>query len=321
MKPLVLLFAAGVSLAPIDTTHSQTYPGRPIRLITSATAGAAADVLSRAVAGKLSELLGQQVVVDNRPGAGATIAAAIAAKEMPDGYTLLHCGIWDTIAPALHQRLPYDLVRDFSAIALIGTTPNVLVVHPTVPATSVQELIAFAKTHPGKLTYASGGVGTSTHVSMELFKFMTTIDIVHVPYKGGPLLMADLVAGRVSSMMSHLPAQLDNIRAGKIRGLAVSTLKRSSRLPELPTLAESGVPGFEVTVWHGLCAPAAVPHAIIATINGEVEKAVSSADLRSRLDQWGVDPQPSSSERFAAFIKSERSRWTKVVKDAGIRPQ
>jgi tripartite-type tricarboxylate transporter receptor subunit TctC len=275
----------------------------------------------RAVAAKLSELLGQQVVLENRPGARNTIAPAIAAKATPDGYTVLHCGISDAITPAIVQRLPFDLLRHFSPVSLVSTAPNILMVHPSIPAKSVQEFVAYAKANPGKMDYASTGVGSSLHLSMELFKSLTGIDLVHVPYKGGPLLIGDLVSGRVSAMMSVLPAQVDNIRTGKLRGVAVTTLKRSARLPEVPTVAESGVPGFEVTQWHGLCAPTGVPQSILARINTEVANAVSSPDLRSRLEQMGFDPQSSTSEQFAAFIGSETAKWAKVVKDAGIPSQ
>ena len=321
MKRVVLALAAALSLALMSAAHAQSYPIRPIRLLTHAAPGAANDALMRAVAAKLSELLAQQVVLENRPGAGSTIAPAIAAKASPDGYTLLHCAISDAIAPALVQRLQFDLLRDFSPVSLVSTAPNILMVHPSIPAKSVQEFVAYAKANPGKMDYASTGVGTSLHLSMELFKSITGIDLVHVPYKGGSLLIADLVYGRVSTMMSVLPAQVDNIKTGKLRGLAVTTLSRSARLPEVPTVAESGLPGFEVTQWQGLCAPTAVPKPILDRLNTEVTNAVSSPDLRSRLEQMGFDPQSSTSEQFAAFIRSETAKWAKVVKDAGIPSQ
>jgi tripartite-type tricarboxylate transporter receptor subunit TctC len=194
-------------------------------------------------------------------------------------------------------------------------------VHPSIPVKSVQEFVAYAKANPGRMDYASTGVGTSIHLGMELFKSLTGIDLVHVPYKGGPLLIADLVSGRVSTMMSVLPAQVDNIKTGKLRGVAVTTLKRSARLPEVPTIAESGVPGFEVIQWTGVCAPAAVPKPILTRINTEVDNALSSPDLRSRLELMGFDPQPSTSEQFAAFIRSETAKWAKVVKEVGIPSQ
>jgi tripartite-type tricarboxylate transporter receptor subunit TctC len=321
MKHLVFAIGAAALLGLSSVAQSQTYPEKPIRLITSGAPGGAPDALSRVVAAKLSELLGQQVIVENRPGAGSTIAPAIAAKATPDGHTLLHCGTPNAIAPALYQKLPFDFLRDFSPISLVGTTPNILVVYPSIPVRSVQELIAYARTHPGKMSYASIGVGSSTHLSMELFKSMTATDIVHVPYKGGPILMGDLLAGRVSTMISNVPAMVDNVRTGKVRALAVSTLKRSAHLPEVPTLDESGVPGFDVTLWHGLCGPAAMPKALVARINSEVASAVSADDLRSRLEKMGVDPQSTSSDQFTALFRSETARWAKVVKEAGIPAQ
>jgi len=318
---LVLGLTAVVSLAWLSAAHCQTYPNRPVRLISPAAPGAAVDALNRAIATKLSELLGEQVVVDNRPGAGNTIAPGIAAKATPDEYTLFHCSIADAIAPALYQRLPYHLLRDFAPVSMSATNPNIFVVHPALPARSLPEFIAYAKANPGKVDYASTGVGSANHLSMEWFKSLTKTNIAHVPYKGGPLLIADLVAGRVSAMMSVLPAQLDNVRTGKLRGLAVSTLKRSARLPDVPTLDESGVAGFDVTVWNGVCAPAGVPAPIIAKLNTQLMKALSSPDLRSRLEQMGVDAQSSTPAEFTAFIKSETAKWAKVVKDAGIPSQ
>jgi tripartite-type tricarboxylate transporter receptor subunit TctC len=321
MKAPLLASIAVFLLASFTAAQSQTYPNRPIRLISHAVGGAANDVMNRALAAKVTEILGQQVVVENRPGAGTTIAPAIAAKATPDGYTLLHCSIADAVAPALYQKLPYEFLRDFSTISLVGTTANILVVHPSVPARSVQDFISYVKERPGKMTYASAGVGSSTHLTMELFRSMTATDMLHVPYKGGPLLIADLLAGRVSTMMSNLPAQIENIKTGKVRALGVSSTTRSARLPEVPTIAESGVPGFEVTLWHGLCAPSAVPKTIVAKLNATVRKALSTQDLRSGLEQSGVDPQPSSPEQFTAFIKSETAKWARVVKEAGIPPQ
>jgi tripartite-type tricarboxylate transporter receptor subunit TctC len=275
----------------------------------------------RAVATKLTDMWGQQVIVENRPGAGNTIAPTIAAKATPDAYTLTYCGISDAIAPALYHKLGYDLLRDFAPISLVGTTANIFVVHPGVPARSIQELIAYAKADPGKLNYASTGVGISTHLSMELFKSMTKTDIVHVPYKAAASATVDLLAGRVAAQITNLPGQVENVKAGKVRALGVTTLKRSARLPDVPTIAESGVPDFEVTVWYGLCTPAAVPKPVLSKLRGDVVAAVNSADLRSRLDQLGVDPQAMSADQFTAFIRSETNRWATVVKSAGIPRQ
>ncbi|HKA41271.1 MAG TPA: tripartite tricarboxylate transporter substrate binding protein [Burkholderiales bacterium] len=301
--------------------HTQAYPGKPVRLLVGPGAGGPTDALVRVIAAKLSETWGQQIVVENRPGAGNTIAPTIAAKAPADGYTLTQCGISDSIAPALYQKLSYDLLRDFSPISLLGTTPNLLVVHPAVPAKSVHEFIGYAKANPGKVDYGSTGVGISTHLSMELFKTMTGANLVHVPYKSATLLYPDLISGRVSASFGNLPGHVENVRTGRVRALGVSTLKRSQRLPEVPTIAESGVPGFDVTVWYGLCAPAAVPKPILAKLNADVVKTLSMPDLQRRIEILGVDPGSSTPEDFTAFIKSETARWAKVVKDAGIPPQ
>jgi len=315
-------FVIGLALSlSTGPGYTQPYPSKPVRLLIGPAAGGPTDALVRVVAAKVSEMWGQQIVVENRPGAGNTIAPTIAAKAPADGYTLTQCGISDSIAPALYQKLGYDLLRDFAPISLLGTTPNILVVHPSVPAKSVQEFIAYARANPGKVDYASTGVGISTHLSMELFKTMAGINLVHVPYKGATLLYPDLIAGRVSASFGNLPGHVDNVRLGRVRALGVSTLKRSQRMPEVPTIAESGVPGFDVTVWYGLCTPAAVPKPILAKLNADVVSALSLPELQRRIEHLGVDPGSSTPEHFTAFIKSETARWAKVVKDAGIPPQ
>jgi tripartite-type tricarboxylate transporter receptor subunit TctC len=321
MKIIAAAFALGSMLGFAAGSNSQLYPNKPVRLVLGPAAGGPTDAASRTVAAKLSEIWGQQAIVENRPGAGNTIAAAIAAKATPDGYTLHVCNISDSVAPALHRKLPYVFLQDFAPVSLFGTTANLLAVHPSVPAASVQEFIAHARAHPGKLDYGSTGVGVSPHLSMELFKTMTGINVMHVPFKGAPLLYADLLAGRVSAAFGNLPGYVDNVRAGKVRALGVSTSKRSARLPEVPTITESGVPGFEVTVWYGICAPAAVPKPIIVKLNADVVKALSLPDLRARLELLGVDPASSTLEEFTAFTRSETAKWAKVVKDAGIPPQ
>jgi tripartite-type tricarboxylate transporter receptor subunit TctC len=320
MKSVAVAFGVALSFWS-GPGLSQGFPIKPVRLLIGPAAGGPTDAATRVVASKLSELWGQQVVVENRPGAGNTIAPTIAAKATPDGYTLHVCNISDSVAPALYGKLPYVFLRDFAAISLFGTTANILVVHPSVPAKSVQQFIAHARANPGKMDYGSTGVGISTHLTMELFKSMNAINVVHVPYKGAPLLYADLLAGRVSAAFGNLPGYVDNVKAGKVRALGVSTLKRSARLPEVPTVAESGVPGFEVTVWYGVCAPAAVPKPIITKLNAGMVKALDLPELRTRLEQIGVDPGSSTPEHFSAFIKSETARWAKVVKDAGIPQQ
>jgi tripartite-type tricarboxylate transporter receptor subunit TctC len=322
MKRLWLAFAAMLGMGFGGQACAQAYPIKPVRMLIGPGAGGSTDVMARTYASKMSELWGQQVVVENRPGAGNTLAPTIAAKSTPDGYTVVYCGISDAIAPALYKKLSYDLLRDFAPISLIGTTANILVVHPSVPAKSVQEFIAYARANPGKIDYGSTGVGISTHLSMELFKTMTGVNLVHVPYKAFALALPDLLAGRITVMMNNLPAQVDPIRSGKLRGLGVTTLKRSPRLPEIPTIDESGVPGFEVMVWYGVMAPAAVPVPILNKLHADTLKALGMADLRLRLEQQGIDPGSSATrEEFAAFVKSETVKWAKVVRDANIPTQ
>jgi tripartite-type tricarboxylate transporter receptor subunit TctC len=322
MKRLWFAFAATLAMGFSGQACPQPYPNKPVRMLIGPGAGGPTDVMARTYASKMTELWGQQVVVENRPGAGNTLAPTIAAKSTPDGHTIVYCGISDAIAPALYKKLSYDLLRDFAPISLIGTTANLMVVHPAVPAKSVQEFIAYARANAGKLDYGSTGVGISTHLSMELFKSMTGVNLVHVPYKAFALALPDLLAGRITAMVSNLPGLVDTVRSGKLRGLGVTTLKRSPRLPEIPTIDESGVPGFEVTVWYGVMAPAAVPKPILDKIHADTLKALGTADLRLRLEQQGIDPGSSATrEEFAAFVKAETVKWAKVVRDANIPTQ
>ena len=322
MKALWLGFAGVLAAGFSAPAFQQPYPNKPVRMLLGPAAGGATDVMARTFASKLSEVWGQQVVIENRPGAGNTIAPTIAAKATPDGYTIVQCGISDAIAPALYKKLSYDLLKDFAPVSLIGTTANVLVVHPSVPAKTVQEFIAYARANAGKIDYGSTGVGISTHLSMELFKTMTGTNLVHVPYKAFALALPDLLAGRITVMMNNLPGQVDAIKTGKLRALGVTTLKRSPRFPEIPTIHESGVPGFDVVVWYGVCAPAAVPKAILDKIHSDTVKALSAPDLRSRLDQQGIDAAPSPTRGdFVALIRSETAKWAKVVRDANIPAQ
>lgn len=299
----------------------QTYPTRPVRIIMGPAAGGPTDIIGRIFAARMSELWGQQIVIENRPGAGNTIGATIASKATPDGYTLLLCPISDAVAPALYKKLPYDLLTSFIPVSLIGTTPNVLIVNPGVPAKTVQEFIAYSKANPGQVHYGSTGVGISTHLSMELFKSMTGANLTHVPYKGAQLAFADLLAGRIAAQNSNLPAYLDAIRSGKVRALGVTTAKRNPQVPEVPTIAEAGVPGYEVTVWYGICTPAGTPKPIVAQLNADMVKALNAPELKQRLEIQGVSPTPTTPGEFAQFVKAETVKWAKVIRDAGIQPQ
>jgi tripartite-type tricarboxylate transporter receptor subunit TctC len=296
----------------------QAYPNRPIRLLVGLPAGGSTDVMARIVAAKLGDALGQQVVVENRPGSGGLIAAETAARAQPDGHTLLFGAIsYSAIFASLYKNLPYDPVKDFAPISLVTKLPNVLVVNPTLPVRSVSEFIAHAKANPGKLSYGSSGAGTSLHLSMEMLKKQAGIEVVHVPYKGGPAAVVDLLAGRIQVMFDNLPGQIANVKSGRARALAVTTAKRNFLLPEVATMMEAGVPGFEVTVWYGMFAPARVPRPIVAKLNAELVKTLNMPEVRERMAEQGAEPAPTTREEFAAFQKAEVAKWAKVVKDSG----
>ena len=283
-------------------------------------AGGPTDSVGRVLATRLNEIWKQGVVVENRPGAGNTIATAAAAKATPDGYTLHFCTISDAVAPSLYKKLPYDFFKEIAPIAHVGSTPNILVVPPSSPAKTLKEFIALAKASPGKLNYGGLGIGQSGHLTMELLKIMTGIDIVYVPYKSVGLVITDLLAGRLDAQSTNLPAHVDNVRSGKVRALGITSAKRSARLPEVPPIAET-VPGFDVTVWYGVCAPAGVPKAITNKIAADVAQALKDPQLQKRMEELGLDVDYKGPEQFAAFVKAETVRWEKVVKQAGIQGQ
>jgi tripartite-type tricarboxylate transporter receptor subunit TctC len=318
---LCLMVAGAAHAQAASTGSGQDYPTKPGRLLVGFAPGGGVDVTARIVAGKLGELWGQPLIVDNRAGAGGTIATDIAAKAPPDGYSLLFCGIWSHgVAPSLYKQLPYDHYRDFAPISMIGTTPNVLVVNPAVAARSVSEFIAYTKANDGKIIIASPGLGSSPHMTLELFRLTTGINIVHVPYKGGAPALTDLLGGHVQAMFDNMTTQLAVMKSGRSRALAVTSPKRSAHMPEVPTMRESGVP-IDVTVWYGLCAPAAVPKPIIMKLNADLHTALSAPDTQRRLVEIGVDVAPSTPGEFAAFIKSETDTWAKVVREAKVPQQ
>ena len=296
------------------------YPNKPVRLLMGPAAGGPTDAIGRAIAARLNELWKQPVVVENRPGAGNTIASAAAAKATPDGYTLLVCTISDAFAPALYKKLPYDFSRELTTIAHIGSTPNILVVPPSSPAKTLKEFIALAKANPGKLNYGGLGIGQSGHLTMELLKLMAGIDIVYVPYKSTGLVITDLFAGRIDAQSTNLPAHVDNVRTGKVRALGVTSAKRSPRVPEVPAFAET-VPGFDVTIWFGMCAPSGVPKPIVSKVAADIAEAIKTPDLHKRLEDLGVDVEFKGPEQFGAFVKAETVKWAKVIKTAGVQGQ
>jgi tripartite-type tricarboxylate transporter receptor subunit TctC len=313
----LLAIWAGCALAA-----TQEYPNRPIRYIVATGPGGASDIIARIVGAALSEALGVQVVIDNRPGAGNTVGAEIAARAAPDGYTLLSCNIASlAVGPALYRKPGYDAERDFAMVGSIASNPNVFSVHPSLPAKTIAQFIALAKAHPGKLNYASAGIGTSPQLSMELFRMQTGINIVHIAYKGvGPGLV-DLMAGRVETMVSTVPAVLVHVRRGKVRALGVTSAERDTDLPDVPTIAESGMPDFEVTSWQGLCTQAAVPQAPLARLRAALTTVLDQPDTRKRLVDQGFQLYIMPADKFAEFARAERAKWTKVVRAIGVEPQ
>jgi len=311
-----------VLLAALPAALAQSYPSRPVRLIVPFPPGGSTDILARALGQKLAEGLGQAVVIDNRPGAGGSIGADAAAKAAPDGHTLMmgHLGTL-AVNPSIYKNLPYDPVKSFAPVSLMAMVPSVLVVNPQVPAANAAELIAYAKANPGKLAYGSAGAGSTSHLTTEYFKLATGTDILHVPYKGiGPML-TDLISGQLSMGLNGAPAVMPHVNSGRLRALAVSGLKRLESLPQIPTLDEAGVKGFDASGWYGIVAPAGTPREIVMRLNAEIRRAMRTLDLLARLDNEGATSAPGSPEEFAAFIVSEIARWAAVLKRAGIEAQ
>ena len=312
---ILMLFA----LVALTEAGAQPFPSRPLRIINPFPPGGGVDITNRILASKLTEVLGQQVIVENRSGAAGNVGAAIAAKATPDGYTMFACGVASHgVSPAIYRKLPFDPEKDLIPISMIGSTPNVLVVNPSVHAKTLAEYVAWAKAGAGKLNYASPGVGTSPHMTMELFKIATGITLVHIAYKGGAPAMQDVMAGHVPSMFGNLGEQLGAIKAGRTRALAVTSLKRHFAVPDVPTVDESGIPGFQVTAWYANCVPAGVPTPIVNALNAAVVKTLNMPEVRERLMQSAVEPAPSTREELAAFIKAEIAKWRKVAQSAGI---
>jgi tripartite-type tricarboxylate transporter receptor subunit TctC len=300
---------------------AQNYPARTVRLIVPFPPGGGNDIVGRIVAHRLGESFGQQVIVDNRGGAGGTIGTDLAAKAPPDGYTLLINNISIAVNATLYPQLPYDTVKDLAPVSLLGRQPNLLVVHPSVPARSVRDFLALARAKPGQINYASGGVGTAGHLATELLMIMTKVKLTHVPYKGlGPAL-TDLVGGHVQCAVSTLASALPQVKAGKLRALGATTAKRSSFFPEVPTMDEAGVSGYEFSTWYGLLVPAATPRTIIDRLNQETAKVLGSAPLKEQFAAQGLEPSSSSPDQFGAYLKTEVGKWGKVVKQSGAKPE
>ena len=316
-----LVAAATLSLNPAREASAQAWPSKPVKVIVPFTAGSATDILARAFGQKLSELWGQPVVIENHPGAGGTIGAGIVAKAAPDGYTLLVHSAGYTVNPWIYPKLPYDTTKEFVEIAPLGGQPNVLVVAPETNLKSVQQLIAEAKAKPGTMNYGSAGQGSGTHVNAEKFRLATGIDVVHVPYKGTPEALKDTLAGRITYFFSPISAAIAQIKDGKLVALAVSSAKRSSALPDVPTLAESGLPGFDYNLWVAIFGPANLPGDIVTRINADVRKVAALPDIRERLAGLGAEPMPMSAPEFGKFVRDELQASEKLVKAAGIVAQ
>lgn len=319
IRLLLALFLVPLLVAS-GPLFAQAYPAKPIKLVIPFPPGGPLDLTGRAIGQKLQEAWGQPVVVENRPGAGGNIGADAVAKSAPDGYTLV-MGALSTHAvnPHLFAKMPYDALKDFAPITLVAITPNVLVVNPAVPANSVQELVALARASPGKLSFASGSNGSAGHLAGELFKTLAGIDIVHVPYKGGAPAMQDLLGGQVQFMFDNLANSMAQMKAGKLKAFAVTTARRSALAPELPTMAEVGVTGFDISTWYGIMAPANTPSDIVRKLNAEIVKILGSEDMREKLKVQGAEPAPTSPEEFAAFIRAEWTKYAKIVKDSGAK--
>lgn len=313
-----ILAACAVALLS-QPAAAQTYPNKPIRVIVSAPAGGVLDVTARLIAPGLSGLLGQQLVIDNRGGAGGLIGAELAAKAIPDGYTLLISTPGAlTILP--HMRsVPYDTLRDFAPVGLISSGPFLLLSHPTLPVKTLQDLLALARAQPGKLNYASSGNGVPNHLAMELLKSMTGVSITHVPYKGQAQAVTDLLAGQMNLMFNSIATMLPHVRSGRLRVLGIASSKRSPQFPDTPTIAEAGVPGFEADIWFGMLAPANTPRRIISRLNDVLVKVVRAPETRAQFEALGADPVGSSPEEFAAFIRKETEKYAKVVKLSGAK--
>ena len=320
LKVMAALLAFPVALAHAQASKSAAYPAKPVRIIVGYAPGGATDIVGRLVAQKLSDGLGVSCVVENRPGASATIASELVARSAPDGYTLLIAATTShSILPSLMSKLPYDPVRDFAPVSQLATSPLLLAVHPSLPIRSVADMIRLARARPGQLTFGAGGTGTPPHLAGELFKQMARVDMLYVPYKGEGPAITDLVGGQISLIFSNVVAVLPQVQAGRLRGIAVTAVNRLPSLPELPTVAEAGVPGFAVDSWFGLVAAPGTPNDVISRLNAELVRGMSQSDVRERMANQGLFVKTGSPAELTALMKDEMAKWAKVVKAAGIR--
>jgi len=319
-RQLVLagLALAATAAAPLGASAEAAYPTKPITIIVPFAAGGTTDILARVIGQGLNKELGQSVIVDNRAGAGGNIGGALAAKAAPDGYTLFMGTVGThAINQSLYKKMPFDPIKDFAPLTRVAMVPNLLVAHPGKPYKNVKELIAYAKANPGRVNFGSSGSGSSIHLSGELFNALAKVDMVHVPYKGSAPAVSDLIGGQIDIMFDNMPSAIQHVRAGKLVPLAVTTAKRSPELPDVPTIAEAGVPGYEATSWFGMLAPAATPAPIVARLNTALVKVLAQPEVRKKLAEQGAVPYSEKPEQFAAFIRAETAKWSKVVKESG----
>jgi tripartite-type tricarboxylate transporter receptor subunit TctC len=318
-RPFLLAAAAALAPWPAEAQAPDAWPARPIRFILPFPPGGGTDILGRLIAERLTANLGQPVVTENRGGAGGNVGAEAAAKSAPDGYTIVLVAPSLAISPSLYSKLNYDPAKDFAPVSLVATVPNVMITHPSVPANTLVEFIRLAKTKPGEMNFGSGGSGTSNHLAGELFNIVAGVKLVHVPYKGVNLAMNDVLSGRIQLVVIGIPAAAPHIKAGKLRALALLAPARSPVLPDVPTVAEAGLPNFEVTTWYGILAPAGTPGPIVARLNAELVKIMHAPEMKEKLDAMATDAVTSTPEEFAGLIKREIVKWGEVVRDAGLK--
>ena len=316
----IAVFAACPAWAQDPSTGSgQAYPNKPIRLVAPFSPGGATDVLARIVGQKITERMGQPVVIENRVGAGGNIGAEQVAKSTPDGYTLLMGGVPHAIGMSLYPKLGYDMVKDLAAVAEVASFPSLIVLHPSLPVKSVKELIALAKARPGQLNFGSAGNGSPNHLALELFETMAGVKMVHIPYKGTGQVIGDLLAGQLQLASMGFPIAMPHVQSGKLRAIALTGTTRSPLMPNLPTVTEAGLAGFDVTSWYGVFAPAALPREIVAKLNTEISNAITAPDLREKLTALGAEPSTKTPEKFAQYVREEIVKWAKVVKESGAK--
>ena len=325
MKPMKngarCLLCATLIAVPASLALAQGYPSKPVRIVVPSSAAGGTDIVARIISPRLSERLGQQIIIDNRPGAGTMIGIEVAARSPADGYTLLMAPSTLAINPAIYKKVPYDALRDFAPITQTVSSGAILVVHPSVPVKTVKELIAFTRARQGQLNYASAGAGTYPHMSMELFLSMAGLKMVHIPYKGTGPAMIDMLAGHVAVMSATILTGMPQIRSGRLRGLGITSAARSPIVPDIPTIAEAGVPGYEAVQWYGALAPAQTPKEIVARLHAEITRVLQMPDVKQRFAGDGADPVGSTPEEFGRYIRDETVKWAKVARSAGIKPE